>query len=55
MLSQYTTKCKYTFKIIQIIAKLDQVLNHILNMNQDYTISITIEKFDLYDFTKKSR
>ncbi len=33
MLSQYTTKWKYTLKIIQIITKLDEVLNHILNMN----------------------
>ncbi len=33
MLSQYTTKYKYTFKMIQIIAKLDEKLNHILNMN----------------------
>jgi phenylpyruvate tautomerase PptA (4-oxalocrotonate tautomerase family) len=41
--------------MIKIIAKLDEVLSHILNMNQDYTISIAIEKFDLYDFTKKSR
>jgi hypothetical protein len=38
-----------------IIAKLDEVLSHILNINQDYTISTTIENFDLYDFTKKSR
>ncbi len=33
MLSQYITKCKYTLKIIQIIVKLDEVLNHRLNMN----------------------
>ncbi len=33
MLSQYATKCKYILKMIQIIAKLDEVLNHILNMN----------------------
>jgi hypothetical protein len=26
-------KYKYTFKIIQIIAKLDEIFNHILNMN----------------------
>jgi hypothetical protein len=25
MLSQYITKCKYTLKIIQMIAKLDEV------------------------------
>jgi hypothetical protein len=36
MLSQYTTKYKYTFKMIQIIAKLDEKLNHILNMNWLY-------------------
>ncbi len=41
--------------MIKIIAKLDEVLSHILNMNQDYTISIAIEKFDSYDFTKISR
>jgi hypothetical protein len=33
MLSQSTTKWKYTFKIIQIIAKLDEVFGHILSMN----------------------
>ncbi len=33
MLSQHTTKCKYTLKMIQIIANFDEVLSHILNMN----------------------
>ncbi len=33
MLSQYITKYKYTFKMIKIIAKFDEVLSHILNMN----------------------
>jgi len=33
MLSQYIAKCKYTFKMIQIIAKLNDALSHILNMN----------------------
>jgi len=33
MLSWYTAKCKYTLKIIQIIANFDEILNHILNMN----------------------
>ncbi len=33
MLSQYTTKCKYTLKMIQIIAKFNEVLSHILKMN----------------------
>jgi hypothetical protein len=33
MLSQYITKWKYIIKMIQIIAKLDEVFNHILNMN----------------------
>jgi hypothetical protein len=37
----------------QIIAKLDEVLSYILNIDQDCTISITIEKFHLCDFTKK--
>jgi hypothetical protein len=36
MLSRYTTKCKYTQKMIQIISKLHEVLNHILNINQLY-------------------
>jgi hypothetical protein len=39
----------------QIIPKFDEVLSYILNMDQDCTISITIEKFDLCDFTKKSK
>jgi len=29
MLSQYTTKWKYTLKIIQIITKLDDVFSHV--------------------------
>jgi hypothetical protein len=33
MLSQYIAKCKYTLKMIEIIVKLDEVLNHTLNMN----------------------
>ncbi len=33
MLSQYKTKWKYIVKMIQIIAKLDEVFSHILNMN----------------------
>ncbi len=33
MLSQSTTKWKYILKMIQIIAKLDDVFSHILNMN----------------------
>jgi hypothetical protein len=36
MLSQYITKCKYTFNLIQIITKLAEVLSHILNMNWLY-------------------
>jgi hypothetical protein len=35
MLSWYTIKWKY-FKIIQIIAKLDEIFSHILNMNWLY-------------------
>jgi len=52
MLSRYTTKCKYILKMIQTIAKLNDILSHILNMNS-FTISITIKKFDSCDFTKK--
>ncbi len=33
MLSWYTAKCKYTLKMIQIIAKIDEVFSHMLNMN----------------------
>jgi hypothetical protein len=33
MLSQYIAKRKYILKMIQIIAKLDEVLSHILIMN----------------------
>jgi hypothetical protein len=33
MLSQYTTKCKYTFKMIQITTKIDEIFRYILNMN----------------------
>jgi hypothetical protein len=33
MLSWYIAKCKYTLKLIQIIAKLYEVLIHILNVN----------------------
>jgi hypothetical protein len=36
MLSWYTTKCKNTLKMIQIIEKLNEVLSHILNMNWLY-------------------
>jgi hypothetical protein len=36
MLSWYIAKCKYAFKMIQIIAKLDEVFSHILNMNWLY-------------------
>jgi len=39
--------------MIQIIAKLDEVFNYILNMI-DCTISIKIEKFDSCDFTKQN-
>ncbi len=37
MLSRYIAKCKYTLKMIQIIAKLDEVLR------LHCTISITIK------------
>ncbi len=30
---EYITKCKYTFKTIQMITKLDEVFNHLLHMN----------------------
>ncbi len=33
MLSQYTTKCKYIFQMIQITAKSDEIFGYILNMN----------------------
>jgi hypothetical protein len=36
VLSRYIAKCKYTFTMIQIIAKLDEIFNHILNMNWLY-------------------
>jgi len=36
MLSWYIAKCKYAFKMIQIIAKLDEAFSHILNMNWLY-------------------
>ncbi len=36
MLSRYTAKCKYILKMIQIIAKLDEVFSHVLNMNWLY-------------------
>jgi hypothetical protein len=39
--------------MIQIIAKLDEVFNYILNMT-DCTILIKIEKFDSCDFTKEN-
>jgi hypothetical protein len=54
MLSQYIAKCKYTQKMIQVIAKFNEVLSYILNIN-DCTISFIIENFDSCDFTKKSR
>ncbi len=38
--------------MIQIIAKLEKYLV-IYRIGVDCTISITIEKFDSYDFTKK--
>ncbi len=43
MLSRYTTKCKYTFKMIQIIAKLDEIPNHILNMNWLYHFNLQLK------------
>jgi hypothetical protein len=33
MLSRYIAKCKYILKMIQIIAKLNEALSDILNMN----------------------
>ncbi len=33
MLSQYIAKCKYILQMINIITKLDEILNYILNMN----------------------
>ncbi len=33
MLPQYIAKCKYIMKMIQIIAKFDEIFIHILNMN----------------------
>ncbi len=44
---QYTIKCKYILKMIQIITKFDEVLNHILNI-----ISIPCENFHSCNFTK---
>ncbi len=38
--------------MIQIIAKIDEIINYILNMNLLYH-SITIENFHSRDFTKK--
>ncbi len=35
-MSWYTTKCKYIFKMIQIITKLNEIFSHILNMNWLY-------------------
>jgi hypothetical protein len=35
-LSQYIAKWKYILKMIQIIVKLDELFNHILNMNWLY-------------------
>jgi hypothetical protein len=51
MLSQYIAKCKYTFKMIQIIAKLDKIwIIYLIWI--DSTISIIIEIFDSCDFIK---
>jgi hypothetical protein len=36
ILSRYTTKYKYTLKMIKIIAKLNEVFIHILNMSWLY-------------------
>ncbi len=36
MLPQYIAKCKYTFKLIQIITKFDEFFGHILNVNSLY-------------------
>jgi hypothetical protein len=36
MLPQYIAKCKYIMKMIQTIAKLDEIFIHILNMNWLY-------------------
>jgi hypothetical protein len=33
MLSQYTTKCKYSFLMIQITTKIDEICSYIFNMN----------------------
>jgi hypothetical protein len=47
MLSQYTAMCKYTVKMIQMITKLDEVLNPTLNMNWLYHFN-----YNSCDFTK---
>jgi hypothetical protein len=39
--------------MIQIIARFDEIINYILNMNWLY-ISIIIEKFNSCDFIEKS-
>jgi hypothetical protein len=50
---QYTAKCKYVLKMIQIIIRLDEIPNHIYWIWIDCTISIPYEKLHSYDFTKK--
>jgi hypothetical protein len=52
MLSRYTTKCKYTIKMIQMIPKLDEIFSHILNMNWLYHFNYNW-KFWLVWFHKK--
>jgi hypothetical protein len=49
---QYTTKCKYTLKMIQIIVKLDEIFNHILNMSWLYHFS-SIWEVSFFWFHKK--
>ncbi len=46
-LSQYIAKWKYTYKMIQIIAKFDEILI-IYWIWIDCTISIIIENFDMW-------
>jgi hypothetical protein len=49
---QYSTKCKYTLKIIQITTTFDEVLNHILNMSWLYHFN-SVRNIPLMWFHKK--
>ncbi len=55
MLSQYIAKCKYTQKMIKIIAKLNEIFIHILNMSWLYHFNYNWKVWLMWFHKKTSR